>query len=230
MATRLTFNPTSDYVPVWSPDGTRVVFGSDWEGGGLYEKPAGGSGEAKRIADVERVLVPWDWSRDGMHLSYFTYATQSDLFALAMEGEPKSSPILRTDFRESQGHFSPDGAWIAYLSDESGRLEIYVRPFPEGEGKWQVSCDGGRSPIWSADGKEIFYLSGNKMMAAPVKTGETFEAGVPEVLLEVDAQLPRLTRFDVTADGRRFVIAVPTEDRADLPITIVTNWQEALIK
>ena len=230
VATRLTFDPASDYVPVWSPDGTRVVFGSDREGGGLFEKPAGGSGEAKRIVDVERVLVPWDWSRDGMYLSYFTYATQSDLFALAMEGEPKSIPILQTDFFEAAGHFSPDGQWIAYLSDESGRYEIYVRPFPEGEGKWQVSRDGGRSPIWSADGKEIFYLSGNKMMAAPVKAGATFEAGVTEVLFEVDAQLPRVIRFDVTADGQRFVIAVPTEDQADLPITIITNWQQALIK
>ena len=137
---------------------------------------------------------------------------------------------MRTDFREAAGHFSPDGAWIAYVSDESGRDEIYVRQFPEGEGKWQVSRDGGRSPIWSADGTEIFYLSGNKMMAAPVTTGATFEAGVPEVLFEVDTQLPNIMRFDVTADGRRFVIPIPVEDRADLPITIVTNWQEALIK
>ena len=93
-----------------------------------------------------------------------------------------------------------------------------------------MSRDGGRSPIWSADGAEIFYLSGNKMMAVAVKTGATFEAGVTEVLFEVDAQLPRVIRFDVTADGRRFVIAVPTEDQADLPITIITNWQQALIK
>ncbi len=93
-----------------------------------------------------------------------------------------------------------------------------------------MSRDGGRSPIWSADGTEIFYLSGNKMMAAPVQAGATFETGVTEVLFEVDAQLPQVIRFDVTADGRRFVIPIPTKDQADLPITIVTNWQQALIK
>ena len=158
------------------------------------------------------------------------FSSGFDLFALAMEDEPQSIPILQTDFFEAAGHFSPDGRWIAYFSDESGRAEIYVRPFPEGEGKWQVSRDGGRSPIWSADGKKIFYLSGNKMMAASVKIRATFEAGVPKMLFEVDARLPRLTRFDVTADGQRFVIAVPTKDQADLPITIVTNWQQALIK
>ena len=160
-------------------------------------------------------------------ISYFTLRS-IDVFALPMEGERKPISLAQTDFIEAGGSFSPDGDWVVYYSEEMGRREVYVRPFPE-EGKFQVSRDGGRSPIWSADGKEIFYISGNKMMAAPVQAGATFEAGVPRMLFEV-GPLPPLVKFDVSADGQRFIIAVTTEDQSNLPITIVTNWQQALVE
>ena len=228
--TRFTFHEADERAPVWSPDGTRVAFYSGRDGGGLYEKAAGGAGEAEAISGVKgEGLRAWDWSRDGRYLSYFTLSPSIDVFALAMEGERKPIPLAQTEFIEASGSFSPDGAWIAYYSAESGRREVYVRPFPE-EGKFQVSRDGGRSPMWSADGKEIFYFSGNKLMAAPVQTGASFEAGVPQMLFEVDGQLPRVPRYDVTANGQRFLIAVQTEDQANLPITIVTNWQQALVE
>ena len=227
--TRLTFHAAVDRSPVWSPDGTRIAFASRRDGGGLYEKAAGGGGEAQAIFGAKESLRPWDWSRDGRYLSYFTMSPPIDLFALAMEAERKPIPLTQSGFLEASASFSPDSAWIAYYSDETGRREVYVRPFPK-EGKFQVSRNGGRSPMWSADGKEIFYFSGNKLMTAAVQTGATFEAGVPQMLFEVVGQLPVVVRFGVTADGQRFVIAVPTEEQANLPITVVTNWQQALVE
>ena len=237
--TRLTFHAAVDRSAVWSPDGTRIAFFSRRDGGGIYERSAGGAGQAEALFDMQFGGQLWDWSRDGRYLSYFTLASSIDVFALPMEAERKPIPLAQTEFLEAAGSFSPDGAWVAYYSIETGRREVYVRPFSE-EGKFQVSRNGGRSPMWSADGKEIFYISGNKMMAAPVQTapvqmatgqaGATFEAGVPRMLFEVDRQLPVIVMFDVTADGQRFIIPVPTEEQASLPITIVTNWQQALVE
>ena len=149
-----------------------------------------------------------------------------------MQGDREPIAVAQSEFREALGTLSPDGAWIAYQSDESGSFEIYARPFPKGEGRWQVSTDSGLAPVWSDDGAEIFYFSENrdKILAAPVKTGSSFEAGVPEVLFELDQPLPALSTFDVTADGQRFIMPVPVEDDANPPIIVVTNWQEALVK
>ena len=232
--TRLTFHAAVDRSPVWSPDGTRIAFSSRRDGSGIYEKSAGGAGQAEALFDMQFGGHLWDWSRDGRYLSYFTLASSIDVFALPMEAERKPIPLAQTEFLEAAGSFSPDGAWIVYYSIETGRREVYVRPFSE-DGKFQVSRNGGRSPMWSTDGKEIFYVSGNKIMAAPVQTtslqdGATFEVGVSQVLFEVDRQLPVIVMFDITADGQRFIIPVPTEEQANLPITIVTNWQQALVE
>ena len=133
------------------------------------------------------------------------------MFALPLQGDREPIPVTQSEFIEAGGSLSPDGASIAYYSNESGRFEIYARPFPKAEGRWQVSTDSGRVPVWSEDGAEIFYFSANrdKLLAVPVKTGSIVEAGVPKVLFELEQPLPRLSTFDVTADGQRFIPGFP---------------------
>ena len=233
VATRLTFHEAADRSPVWSPDGTRIAFFSERDGAPtIYQKPANGVGEAERLFEGTGVFWPTHWSRDGRYLVYTEVGAGINVFALPLHGDREPVPITQSDFIEAQGSLSPDGAWIAYHSSESGRFEIYARPFPEGEGRWQVSTEGGRGPVWSDDGGEIFYMSANqdKVLAVPVKTGSSVEAGVPKLLFELDQPLPALSQFDVTADGQRFIMPTPSEEDVNAPITIVTNWQEALVK
>ena len=233
VATRLTFHEADDRSPVWSPEGTRIVFfsGRD-ETPTIYQKPANGAGEPEPLFEATGSFLPTHWSRDGRYLVYTEIGSQVKLFALPLQGDRKPITVSQSEFREALGTLSPNGAWIAYQSDESGRFEIYARPFPEGEGRWQVSTDGGRAPVWSDDGAEIFYLSANrdKVLAVPVKSRSSVETGVPKVLFELEQPLPAGATFDVTADGKRFIMPIPSEEEANAPITIVTNWQEALVK
>ena len=233
VATRLTFHEALDLRPVWSPDGTRIAFFSERDGTPtIYQKPANGAGEAEPLFEATGRFWPSHWSRDGRYLVYTEVGANINVFALPLHGDREPIPITQSDFIESRGSLSPDGAWIAYHSTESGRFEIYARPFPEGEGRWQISTEGGRAPVWSDDGDEIFYMSPNhdKVLAVPVKTGSSFEAGAPEVLFELEQPLPQLSQYDVTADGRRFIMPTPSEEDANAPIIVVTNWQGALVK
>ena len=233
VARRLTFHEARDSHPVWSPDGTRIAFSSARGGAPtIYQKLANGVGEAERLFEGTGVFWPSHWSRDSRYLVYTDVSSPINVFALPLQGDREPIPITQSEFIEARGSLSPDGAWIAYHSSESGRFEIYARPFPEGEGRWQVSTGGGRAPVWSDDGGEIFYMSANqdKVLAIPVKTGSSFEAGVPKLLFELDQSLPALSQFDVTADGQRFIMAIPSAEDGNAPIIVVTHWQEALVK
>jgi eukaryotic-like serine/threonine-protein kinase len=157
--------------------------------------------------------------------------TKGDLWVLPMDGpssERKPVPFLRTDLSETNGKFSPDSHWIAYDSDESGRFEIYVRPFPtvEGGGKWMVSHGGGREPHWRGDGKELFYIGpDDSLMAVPVSaSGAAFQSGMPGALFKTPTNLP----WDVSADGKRFLFPVASGDIAQAPFTVVLNWMSLL--
>src|SRR5262249_43742996 len=193
-STRLTFNAGRDDFAVWSPDAKRIAFASNRNGHlDLYEKPADGSSEERILLKSDGDKVPTGWSADGLYLLYTNVdpKTQADLWVLPMSdpSDRKPIPFLRTPFREAIGRFSPDGRFIAYQSDESGLLEIYVRPFSPDKGadsasgaKWMVSKGGGVQPHWQADGKQLFYLSQLQQMAVDVATDKTFQVGVPRRL------------------------------------------------
>jgi len=225
VATRLTFDPGGDDAPVWSPDGEYIVFSSGRGGSSLnlYRKRADGSGDVERLTDSEATQFISGWSPDGKYLLYAQSNpdTSSDLYILPLEGgEPEL--YLQTPFIEAEAAFSPDGRWIAYHSNETGRTEVFVRPFPARGGKWQISVDGGSYPRWSRDGRKLYYRLDNAIYEVDVDgAGASFRAETPLKLIEgpfLSLSLGGLTLadYDVHPDGERFVMM--QEDPESTPI------------
>jgi Tol biopolymer transport system component len=232
-ATRITFDPAWDTEPVWSPDGRQIVFASNRSGHyAIYQKAADGSG-------VETLLFsdgwPTDWSRDGRFLVFRNRPTTFlTLWALPLMSDRQPIPLPQTPFDVSQGHFSPDGRWLAYTSPESGS-DVYVRPFPSREGRWQISPGGGIEPKWRGDSAELFYLAPDgKLMSVPIRTTRGFAAGRPRPLFDTALSARNIVpvigsnQYDVTADGQRFLLNRPVSDPASSPITVVINWTSTL--
>ena len=232
---RLTFGPSTQTSAVWSPDGARIVFSSDRDGTyGLYEKLATGAGGEQALIRSETPKSPSDWSADGRFIVYdeVNPKTGTDLWVLPLFGDRKPMPFLRTEFNESESHFSPDGRWMAYVSDESGRREIYIQAFPPSNAKWQISTDGGSFPKWRGDGKELFYLSPDqKLMSVEIQSDSTLHAGKPRILFEARFFNIPITPYTVSADGQRFLIVTPTEEESNTaPLTLILNWTAELKK
>jgi len=250
--TRVTFRKTFGSGAIWSPDGTRIVFSAGNPRtplDTLYQKSSSGAGDERELLKKPgQNLYATNWSRDGRFLFYFSPNPQAgaDLWVLPLEGDRKPVSLLATQFNELEAVFSPDARWVAYTSNESSRYEIYVRPFlasgPSGapvlgEGKWQVSRDGGATPKWTADGKQIIFSStfadtlATLRMAVDVKAnGAAFEAGVPQRILQVP-QVPSDFSWDVTGDGKRFLLAAPQGlATGPVPLDVMLNWPSLLKK
>jgi Tol biopolymer transport system component len=193
---------------------------------------ADGSAPEKRLTTSPHYQKADSWSADGRSLVYLDRAegiATDDLWLLSIEGEHQERPLLQTRFREAYGALSPDGRFLAYLSDESGQMEIYVRPLSSPGGKWKISSEGGTQPVWARSGREIFYRKGDRMKAVPIETESAFRAGRPVVLFEGKFHLPEVSfpQYDVTSDGERFVMV---QDLESWPteVHIILNWFEEL--
>jgi hypothetical protein len=230
-ASRFTFGPQANAFPLWSPDGSDVVYSATRNGHtDPYRKATSGVSQEEVLDKDPRTHHVDDWSRDGRYLieQVLNPKTRNDIWVIPTFGDKKPFPYLNSEFQEVNAKLSPNGQFLAYRSDESKRNEVYVQTFPEHGGKWQVSTGGGDFPVWSRDGRELYFISAdNKMMGVDVKgDGKKFDAGVPKPLFDVRTQ----AQFDVSKDGR-FLIHVP-QDRAttNVPLTVVVNWQSALKK
>jgi Tol biopolymer transport system component len=238
-ATRLTFDPETDGTPVFSPDETQVVFQSNRLGkNGFYTKSASGAGTEQPLMSDENGAYPDSWSRDGKYLLYERNGgtrTKVDLWILPMTGEAKPFPYLETPFEEVHAQFSPDGRWIAYTSNESGRPEVYIQSFPIGGGKWQISTTGGDQPQWRADGKELFYIAPDRsLMAVAIADGTTMEVGRPTVLFQTIIPVSGITddrnNYVPSRDGQRFLVNALADTGNLQPLIMVLNWAGELKK
>jgi len=233
--TRLTFQPGEDEVPAWTPDGRKVAYSADIEGKGraLMWKNADGSGAEEILWVGGSHTHLGSFSPDARFLAFVDYdnITKGDIWVLPLDGDRKPLKFLQTPFNERSPAFSPDGRWIAYASDESGRDEVFVQPFPGPGGKWQVSTEGGYGPAWARNGRELFYRQGNKMMVVQVTSQPAFSASVPRQLFEgtFEAVARREANYDVMPDARRFLVIQPPEISAAMTqLVVVTNWFEEL--
>jgi eukaryotic-like serine/threonine-protein kinase len=236
--TRLTFEGIN-HVSQWTPDGKRMVFRSIREGiDNLYWKSADGGGAEEQITHGEKSVSLSSISPDGK-LAFYSEnnpGTQNDLWMVPLEGERKPGPILQTPFAEDVPKISPDGRWMAYVSNESGRAEVYVRAFPGPGGKWQISTEGGGEPLWARNGRELFFWSGDKFMDVEITTqpsSQVFQAGAPRLLfagkfLRHGGILE--PAYDVSPDGQRFLMLKPIEQQEEAltRINVVLNWFEEL--
>ena len=229
---RFTFSQSYDVSPCWSADGTRISFASNRTGlYKLYLRDARGIGNDELLYESKNSCIPVGWSPDNQYMifSEIDAKTKWDLWVLHLGEQRKVFPFLVTEAGESSARFSPDGKWVAYASDESGRPEIYVQPFlAEKSGKWQISTNGGFTPRWSKDGKELFYLAqDNQIMCSAVKLSPIFEFTVPKPLFAIRPYYVRRISgwnetFEPSPDGRRFGVHVAAS--APINITVVLNW------
>jgi len=215
---------------VWSADGTHVFYASRTVDK-IYQKAANNTGAEEVLETAFR--QPREASRDGRYLFTVTLGN-NDIWVLPLFGDRKPFPYVHTEFQENQPRLSPDGRWLAYRSDESKRDEIYVVSFPQPGGKWQISTEGGHAPVWSRDGRELYYYSlDNKIMAVEIKPsapGSQLQYGAPKALFEVRIPSNGVNvGFEVGRDGR-FLVPALVEQQASTPMTVVLNWPRLLQK
>jgi len=235
--TRFTFEGRTNETPVWTPDSKRIVFTSSKDGPRtLYWLLADGSGGLERLTQSNYLHIASSVSPDGQSLMFHESSSgiQRNIMVLGL-GDRKTRSFLSTPANEGGARLSPDGRWLAYVSDESGRPEIYVQPFPGPGGKWQVSTDGGTEPVWNPNGLELFYRSGKKMIAVDTTPNPSFSAGNPHVLFEGEYLSPNYPQlgsdYDVSSDGHKFLMVKETARSASVQqINVVLNWLEDVVR
>jgi serine/threonine protein kinase len=233
--TRFTFSPGRFEYPRWAPDGSRLVFSDRGRRSGLSQKPASGAGAEERLYDSTdgANTFPGDWSPDGQSIVFrrLLPGTQGALWHLSLFGQRLARPVPQTEARGTNGRFSPDGRWLAYESGDSGRDEVYVQPFPSTGAKWLISRNGGVTPRWRRDGKELFYVTEEgRLAAAPIIADDTFRAGEPTELFDIRFTPATVNSYPyaVSEDGKRFLVITPEETVSTNAISVVLNWASAL--
>jgi Tol biopolymer transport system component len=230
--TRMTFDPAIEVDPVWSPDGRELVFSSDREGPfRLYRKALQGNEPVSPLAETLDDVYPEGWWAEGKAIVYNTGDQEDQIFGLLpSDGDSEPELILKKDFLIDEPQVSPDGLWLAYISQESGQWEVYVEPFRRVGDRVRVSPEGGGQPKWRGDGKELFYVSlDERLMTVEVRTGEAgLEVSLPTVLFEARLTDPIRDEYAVTADGQRFLVRVPIEDETAMSMHVVLNWTSLL--
>jgi Tol biopolymer transport system component len=245
---RVTSDASHNFMPRWAPDGRLIVFASNRGSGvfNLYRTAASGTTKEEQIRTAETEQTPSSWSFDGRFIVYENAdpTTRSDVWVLPVTGDTEPILFLRTAFSEGQGHLSPDGRWMAYTSNETGRNQIYVQPFPPSGQKWTISTDGGVQPRWRRDGKELFYLTEDAsteakwvMVSDVLAEGATFRPGVPRPMFKTqlnsgrhDIPIGPTTTSDsyaVSADGKRLIGLVQAGRLSEEPITVLVNFAAA---
>jgi serine/threonine-protein kinase len=236
--TRLTSTGGEEEGPIWTPDGKRVTYYYSMAGPfQMLWMPVDGSSKPERILEAKFSQRPESWSPDGRLLVFSEQnpTTGFDLWLLDLQEDGEPKPLLDTPFHERHAKISPDGRWMAYVSNESGRDEVYARPFPEPGGRWQISSDGGDNPTWSPDGRKLFYRDGDTMMVVHVGVEPEFSASIPELLFEwrypsrvFEGQYRR--HYDVAPDGNRFVMIQGQEAATSRKLHVVLNWIDELAR
>jgi eukaryotic-like serine/threonine-protein kinase len=231
---RFTFGPFSAQWPLWSPDSASVLFSlrPQYE---LYRKATQTSAKEESLGIRGVNTRATSWPGDGKLLVYSQTGdtTKDDLWLLPLDGDRKPKLFKQTPFNETGGQISPDGRWMVYNSDASGQFDIYIEPMPAGGAQRQISVGGGQSPAWRSDGRELYFVSGNKLMAVDVKPGTDLTFGTPHELFSGSNLINDYRQRAVypSADGSQFLALLPAGDApAALPITVVTNWQAGLKK
>jgi len=239
--TKMTLDGQSHW-PLWTPDGKRITFRTERTGAmTMWWMPADRSAREERLTSIGIQQSAASWSPDGRIVAFtqISPGTSGDVWVLEMEGDRKPRPFAQTKFSEGSPRFSPDGRWIAYCSNESGRMEVFVQPYPGPGPKIQLSSEGGSDPTWKRSGGELYYRSGDKMMAVTVSTLPSFRADRPRMLWEkyfaygrnssCGAPGPSSSNYDVAPDGQRFLmIQEGGDDAPATQIHVVLNWSEEL--